>query len=87
MQMTVSMDNSERKLQDLLDRAVKEGEQNGLTINYKNTENTVISKTKSPTCKLQITDLDIKQVRNFKYLGSVLADDGKCVPKSESPLE
>lgn len=57
--------DTEKKLQDIPDRPVEESEEKGLTIICKKTES------KRPKYELRIGDRNIKQVENFKYLGSV----------------
>ena len=34
-----------------------------------------------PRCRLQIGEVEIKQVGKFNYLGSILTEDGKCDTK------
>ena len=69
---------SEEKLQNLLTKVVEESKRKGLTINCKNTECMVISKQSDQLCRLKIEDTEIKQVKSFNYLGSLITDDGKC---------
>lgn len=71
IQMTLMMADIERKLQELLDKIVKESSKKGLTINCKQTECMDVSKRNSPSSKLQIRDVKIKQKQSFKYLRSV----------------
>ena len=69
---------SERKLQQMLDKVVEEGNKMGMAINCKKTECLVVSKRKSPRCELRIGEVLIKQVDKFSYLGSIITEDGKC---------
>lgn len=41
----------------------------------------------STECDLQIGEVNIKQVSNFKYLGSVLADEANKTPQSEDTFK
>ena len=54
-------------------------EENGLSINSKKTECMVVNKYKNVMdCEITITGNPIKQVENFKYLGTWISNDGKC---------
>jgi len=76
---TVLISESEGKLQELLDKVVEESAKKGLTINCKKTECLVVSKkTRRPDCRLHIGNNTIKQVSKFNYLGSIIAENGKC---------
>ncbi|XP_037794114.1 uncharacterized protein LOC119589587 [Penaeus monodon] len=76
---TVLISESEGKLQELLDKVVEESAKKGLTINCKKTECLVVSKkTRRPDCRLYIGKDTIKQVSKFNYLGSIIAENGKC---------
>jgi len=48
----------------------------GMCLNIKKSETMVISKKKDPpTCAIRIGDTLIKQVHNFKYLGTWISAD------------
>ena len=69
----------EEELQDLLHTINEESGIMGLSLNIKKTETIVISKKKdSPTCAIRIGNKLLKQVHNFKYLGTRISADGKC---------
>lgn len=53
----------ERKLQELLQKVVKESKKKGLNLNCKKIECMVVSKRDNLTCKLQIGDTKIKPVQ------------------------
>lgn len=72
MQMTVLIAYTERKLQELPQKVVKEIEKKGLNINCKKTECMVVSKRNNSG------DITIKQVQQFYYLRSVLTVERKC---------
>ena len=74
----VLLAESEEKLQDLLNKVVVESKKKGLTINCKKTECLVVTKKKSPKCRLHIGEAIIKQVEKFNYLGSYSTENGKC---------
>lgn len=70
--MTVLIAYTERKLQELPQKVVKEIEKKGLNINCKKTECMVVSKRNNSG------DITIKQVQQFYYLRSVLTVERKC---------
>jgi len=76
---TVLPAESEEDLQRLLDVVVVESERKSLSLNFKNTECLVISKTESPRCILKVNDQVIKQASFFNYLGSIITEDAWCV--------
>ena len=52
----------------------------GLSLNSKKTETMVISKRNdAPICAIRIGNKSLKQVHNFKYLGTWILADGKCM--------
>lgn len=61
--MQYRLPETESKLQELLQKIVKENEKEGL--NIKKTESMVVSKRDSLTFKLQSGDTKIKQVNNL----------------------
>lgn len=63
---------TERKVQELLQKAVKENEQNGLDININKTKWMVTSKRKTKKFELLIGDTNIKQLQNFKKMKEVI---------------
>ena len=75
---TVLIAESEKELQDLLDKVEIESEKLGLQLNLKKTYSMVISKRQTtPKCDLKSKGGDIKKVENFVYLGSTLTVDGR----------
>ena len=69
----------EEELQDLVHTINEESGILGLSLSIKKTETMVISKMKdSPTCAIRIGNKLLKQVHNFKYLGTRISADGKC---------
>ena len=69
--------DSAEKLQRLVERVDAAGEEMGLRINRKKTECMVMSKRNAPACNIDIGNERIKQVDKFKYLGSMLTEDGR----------
>ena len=75
---TVLIADSEQKLQTLLTTAMVKSEEKGLQLNTKKTECMVISKKANvPTTNILCKGEKIKQVKNFKYLGYTITQDGK----------
>ena len=74
---TVLIADSMEKLQRLVERVDAAGEEMGLRINRKKTECMVMSKRNAPACNISIGNENIKQVDKFKYLGSMLTEDGR----------
>lgn len=73
---------TQRKLQKLLQEAVKESKKKGLPINCKNKECMVVSKRNHPTCDLQIGDTKINQFTlftSFRLLSPSLFPYPQCL--------
>ena len=76
---TALIADSEKKLQDIVDKIVTGSQQLGLSLNVKKTYCMVISKKKeTPRCHLKSAGVVIKQVEQFNYLGSMLTSDSRC---------
>lgn len=70
--------DSEEKLQKIVEVVVEESKKLGLEINIEKTVVLACSKkTKVPKCNIVIDGMQLKQVDNFKYLGSVVTSDSK----------
>jgi len=75
----VLISNSVENLQALLDKVVTASNDKGLSINIKKTECMVITKKRqTPSCNINIEQERIKQVAEFKYLGTIITEDGRC---------
>jgi len=75
----VPIAQSKVKLQEMLNIIDIHSEENGLSINLKKTECMVISKNRNVIdCGITLKGNSIKQVANFKYLGTWITNDGKC---------
>ena len=71
---------SQVNLQRLVDRVVVESIAYDMEVNVKKTECMMMTKKESvPECRITIKGEMVKQVNNFKYLGSNITSDGKCV--------
>src|SRR5579872_5857186 len=70
---------SKEKLQEMLNIIDMHSEENGLSINLKNTECMVVSKYRNDIVSgITIKGNPIKQVDNCKYLGTWITNDEKC---------
>src|SRR5678816_87828 len=50
-----------------------------MKINVQKTKTMVVSRNEGRTVKIKIDDQEIEQVSNFKYLGSLISEDGRCL--------
>ncbi|GFO09600.1 retrovirus-related pol polyprotein from type-1 retrotransposable element r2 [Plakobranchus ocellatus] len=73
---TVLIAENKEDLQKLLNIVEEESRKKGLELNSKKTE--VISrKQESPKCDIFINKVKLKQTKKFKYLGTIISNDGK----------
>jgi hypothetical protein len=76
---TVLMADSEEKLQTLVDKLAVECNAVGLRINIGKTETMIVNKKKEEmSVEINIQNQAVKQVRSFKYLGSLVDEGGRC---------
>ena len=77
---TALIATSQVNLQRLVDRVVVKSTAYGMEVNVKKTKCMVMTKKESvPECRIAVKGEMIKQVNNFKYLGSNITSDGRCV--------
>ena len=74
---TVLVATTEKDLQNLPDVVNKKGQKFNVEINLKKTKVLGISRNQSKRVNLQLNTQVIEQVKCFKHLGSISADDGK----------
>ncbi|GFR99128.1 endonuclease-reverse transcriptase [Elysia marginata] len=74
---TVLVAENEEDLQNLLDIVVCESKKMGLELNSKKTEVMVISRKEIPACDIYIDGAKLKQRESFKYLGTLISQDGR----------
>ncbi|GFO06356.1 endonuclease-reverse transcriptase [Plakobranchus ocellatus] len=75
---TVLIAENKEDLQNLLNIVEEESRKKGLELNSKKTEVMVISrKQESPKCDIFINEIKLKQREKFKYLGTIISNDGK----------
>ncbi|GFO02086.1 endonuclease-reverse transcriptase [Plakobranchus ocellatus] len=75
---TVLIAENKEDLQKLPNIIEEESRKKGLELNRKKTEVMVISrKQESPKCDIFINEVKLKQTEKFKYLGTIISNDGK----------
>ncbi|GFO06013.1 endonuclease-reverse transcriptase [Plakobranchus ocellatus] len=75
---TVLLAENKEDLQKLLNIVEEENRKKGLELNSKKTEVMVISrKQESPKCDIFINEVKLKQREHFKYLETIISNDGK----------
>ncbi|GFO09658.1 endonuclease-reverse transcriptase, partial [Plakobranchus ocellatus] len=75
---TVLIAENKEDLQKLLNIIEEESRKKGLELNSKKTEVMVINcKQESPKCDIFINEVKLKQTEKFKYLGTIISNDGK----------
>ena len=70
--------NTESGLQKIMDRLSATAEEYRMKINIKKTKVMRVSKSGGGKVSVMLEGREVEQVRNFKYLGSTLSDDGRC---------
>jgi hypothetical protein len=73
----VLLAKEEMVLQDMIDKLTEIGRCYGVEMNVEKTNVMRISRQPSPV-KLMINQKQLKNVEFFKYLGSILTNDGRC---------
>src|SRR5207245_5382569 len=71
--------SSEMGLQRLMDRLNAIAKKYSMRINIKKTKTMVVSKKDGRTVSIIIDGQKVEQVKTFKYLGSVIEEDGRCM--------
>ena len=70
--------NTNAGLQRIMDKLNDTGRKYGMKINLKKTKVMRISHTTNKNVKITIDGTRIEAVTEFKYLGSIITDDGRC---------
>jgi len=65
-------------LQRLMNALVEAADEYGMKVNVKKTKTMVISKTEYKTADITVGQHKVEQVKQFKYLGATITDDGRC---------
>ena len=71
--------SSESGLQRLMDRLVESAKNYDMKINVKKTKAMVVSRKEERTVSIIVEGQRVEQVERFKYLGSVITEDGRCI--------
>ena len=75
---TAFIANTEKDLQELVNKIKEESKLCGSSLNKKKTYTMVLSKKKEiPECSIKIDGVELEQVKLFNYLGSILTSDGR----------
>jgi len=81
----VLMAKEETVLQDMIDKLIETGRYYGLEINVEKTKVMKISRQPSPIT-ITIDQKQLENVKYFKYLGSMLTEDGRCTCEIKSRI-
>jgi hypothetical protein len=73
----VLLAKEEKVLQDMIDKLIEIGRCYGMEINVVETKVMRISRQPSPG-RTMIAQKQLENVESFKYLGSILTNDGRC---------
>src|SRR3981189_2535758 len=71
--------SSEVGLQRLIDRLNAVSKKHSMKINIKKTKTMVVSRKGGGKVSIIVEGQRVEQVKTFKYLGSVIAEDGRCM--------
>ena len=72
-------------LQDMIDKLIEIGRCYEMEINVEKTKVMRISRQQSPV-KIMINQKQLENVESFKYLGSILTNDGRCTCEIKSRI-
>ena len=81
----VLMAKEETVLQDIIDKLIETGRYYGMERNVEKTKVMRISKQQSPVT-ITIDEKQLENVKYFKYLSSMLTEDGKCTCEMKSRI-
>jgi hypothetical protein len=73
----VLLPKEEKMLQDMIDKVIEIGKYYGMEMNVEKRKVMRISRQPLPA-KIIIDQKQLENVKSFKYLGSILTNDGKC---------
>ena len=74
---TALLAETEGELQKIVDKVNEESAKKGLKMNVKKTKTMVVSRDEIPSVKIKVNGQILEQVKNFKYLGQIITDDGR----------
>ena len=70
-----------------MDVVRQNSEENGLSMNVKNTKTMVICCDETPDVRIIVNGKVLEQVKKFKYLGPWITDDGTCQCEIKNRIE
>ena len=79
--------NSQKGLQQLMDNLNKVTRKFSMKINVKKTKVMCISRKRNNKLKIYVDGQQVEQVRQFRYLGSLISEDGYCMKEIGSRVE
>jgi len=79
------MAKEETLLQGMIDKLIENGGYYGMEMNVEKTKVVIISRQPSPVT-IKIDQKQLENVKCFKYLGSVLTEDGRCTCEIKSRI-
>ena len=84
---TILLADTEERLQELIDRLDEEGRAIGLKINIGKTEVMGMTKrTEQLRVEAHVNGEAVRQVSSFRYLGSLISEDGRCDAEIKSRI-
>ena len=79
--------SSEKNLQRLMDNVSRVTQEYGMKMNVKKTKAMCISRQGKTKVKIYIDGQILEQVQQFRYLGSLITEDGYCDKGLEAELD
>jgi len=80
-------DHSQKRLQQLMDNLNKVTREFGIKVNLKKTKVMCISRKRNNKLKIYVDGQQVEQVSPFRYLGSLISEDGLCTKEIRSRIE
>ena len=76
---TALVADSEEKLQNIVNKVKEKSENLGLYMNVSKTKTMLVNKVgEERNIAIDVDGQELEQVRDFKYLGQIITDDGRC---------
>ena len=76
---TALVADSEEKLQNIVNKVKEKSENLGLYMNVSKTKTMLVNKAgEGRNIAIDVDGQELEQVRDFKYLGQIITDDGRC---------
>ena len=76
---TAVIAETEEELQNMMTSIVNTCDEYGMELNAKKTKTMVVTKSKDNVCKIKVKGKDLEQVKKFRYLGTMISEDGKSL--------